>query len=253
MPQPHVLTNRAAWDAEAENMVEPGRRAWGAEPSWGIWGVPESELRLLPDDLEGVAAIELGCGTAYVSAWLARRGARPVGLDNSSRQLASARAFQEEFGVRFPLVHADAEELPFPEERFDLAISEYGAALWCEPARWLPEAARVLRPGGSLAFLTNSCFVALTSPDEGDTPVGDRLLRPYFGMREFAWNDDDSVEFHIPHGETIAILRSNGFEVEALVEIRAPDDAVDDPRLPWMTADWARRWPSEEAWKARKR
>lgn len=253
MPQEHVLRNREAWDADAANWVEPGRRAWSGEPTWGIWGVPESRLHLLPEDVEAKDAVELGCGTAYVSAWLARRGARPVGLDNSSKQLETARAFQEEFEVRFPLVHADAEDTPFADATFDIAVSEYGAALWCDPARWIAEAARILRPGGALMFLTNSYLVALTSPDEADVPVGDRLLRASFGMREFRWDDDDSIEFHIPHGETIEILRSNGFDVEALVEIRAPDDAVDDPRMPWMTADWARRWPSEEAWKARKR
>jgi hypothetical protein len=42
--------------------------------TWGIFGVPESDLRALPDDLAGRDVIELGCGTAYVSAGLARRG-----------------------------------------------------------------------------------------------------------------------------------------------------------------------------------
>ena len=68
----------------------------------GIWGVPESELPLLPDELEGKDAIELGCGTGYVSAWLARRGARPVGIDNSEAQLDTARRLQREHGIEFP-------------------------------------------------------------------------------------------------------------------------------------------------------
>ena len=44
-------------------------------------------------------------------------------------------------------VQADAQALPFPDESFDLAISEYGASIWADPYRWIPEAARVLRPG----------------------------------------------------------------------------------------------------------
>jgi SAM-dependent methyltransferase len=131
----HVIANRASWDADAENWVERGRVLWALdEPRWGIWQVPESTLGLLPDvgDLD---AVELGCGTAYVSSWLARRGARPVGLDNSARQLATAARFQREFGFAFPLVHADAEHPPFGDASFDLAISEYGAALWCDPLR----------------------------------------------------------------------------------------------------------------------
>ena len=130
----HVAANREAWDRYAPGYVEPGHRAWASEePSWGIWGVPESELHLLPDDLEGKDTIELGCGTAYVSAWLARRGARPVGIDNSPAQLETARRFQREFGIEFPVHLGNAEQTPFPDASFDLAISEYGAA--CGPIR----------------------------------------------------------------------------------------------------------------------
>src|SRR6185312_4989235 len=146
----HVRRNRTAWDAWAAEYVEMGRRAWQTEPSWGIWSVPDTELNVLPDDLSGLDAIELGCGTAYVSAWLARRGARVVGIDNSEAQLATARRLQREHGVDFPLLHGNAETVPLPDGSFDVAISEYGACLWADPQRWVPEAARLLRPGGRL-------------------------------------------------------------------------------------------------------
>ena len=84
---------------------------------------------------------------AGTSAWLARRGARPVGVDVSARQLAVARRMQEEFGLRFPLVQGDAERVPLGDGCADLVISEYGS-VWCDPYRWTPEAARLLRPGG---------------------------------------------------------------------------------------------------------
>jgi SAM-dependent methyltransferase len=246
----HVLRNRASWDADAPNWVERGRASWSEEPSWGVWGVPESELGLLPD-VDGLRTIELGCGTAYVSAWLARLGARPLGLDNSSRQLATASELQAEFGVAFPLVHGDAERPPFRDESFDLAISEYGAAIWCDPYRWIPEAARLLRPGGRLVFLGHSYVAMLTFPEE-DLPATERLQRDHFGMHRFEWPDEpDSVEFAIPHGEMIRLLRGSGFEVEDLVEIRAPADAV-TPSDPLATAEWSRRWPVEEVWRARK-
>ena len=113
----HVLANRASWDGDADNWVERGRVLWERdEPWWGIWHVPESTLGLLPD-VEGLDAVELGCGTGYVSSWLARRGARPVGLDNSARQLATAARFQKEFGVVFPLVHGDASARRFATSR----------------------------------------------------------------------------------------------------------------------------------------
>jgi SAM-dependent methyltransferase len=248
----HVRRNRAVWDNEwAAEYVEPGRRNWSEEPSWGIWSVPESELGVLPERLEGLDTIELGCGTGYVSSWLARRGARPVGIDNSQAQLDTARAFQREFGIEFPLLHGNAEAVPLPDASFDLAISEYGASIWCDPYRWIPEAGRLLRPGGELIFLINGVLAMLTLPDEPNGAAGEQLLRPYFGMHRFEWSDDDSVEFHLPHGELIALLRRCGFEVEALLEIRPPEGSA--TRFPFIPLDWARNWPCEEVWKARKR
>ena len=249
----HVRRNRAEWDRFAAGYVAAGERNWAAEePSWGIWGVPESELALLPADLDGLDAIELGCGTGYVSAWLARRGARPVGIDNSAEQLATAARLQEQHGLSFPLIHGDAEHIPLPDASFDLAISEYGASIWCDPYGWLPEAARLLRPGGRLVFLANHVLFMLCIPDdEDDFPAGDRLLRPYFGMHRFEWPDDDSVEFHLPHGELIALLRSSGFEIDELLEVRPPDGST--TTYQHCTLEWAQRWPCEEVWKVTRR
>jgi SAM-dependent methyltransferase len=247
----HVRRNREYWDAMATDWVEGGRRNWSAtEPTWGTWAIPESEVRMLPPDLAGMDAIELGCGTAYVSAWLARRGAKPIGIDNSAGQLATARAFQQEFGVEFPLIHGNAERVPLPDGSFDFAISEYGAAIWCDPYAWVPEAARLLRPGGRLAFLGNHTFLQLCAPDLL-APAGDRLLRDYFGMHRLEWADDDSVEFALPYGEWFRLLRENGLEVEDLIELQAPADA--DRDFSYVSAEWARRWPSEHVFKAVKR
>jgi SAM-dependent methyltransferase len=248
----HVLANRSAWDGWAERYAAAGRRSWAAaEPTWGIWGIAEAEVGVLPADLGGRDSVELGCGTGYVSAWLARRGARPVGVDNSAAQLATAARLQAEFGLRFPLVHGSAERAPFGDGCFDLAISEYGASIWCDPYAWIPEAARLLRVGGELIFLANSVLLMLTMPDEDGQPATERLRRPYFGMHRFEWpEDDESVEFHLNHGDMIRLLRGNGFEVEDLLELRPPLGATSSH--PLATLDWARRWPCEEVWKARK-
>jgi ubiquinone/menaquinone biosynthesis C-methylase UbiE len=247
----HVAQNRAYWNATAAEWVEPGRDDWAApEPRWGTFRVPESEVGLLPAELDGTDAIELGCGTGYVSSWLARRGARPTGIDNSERQLATARALQREFGVEFPLLHGNAEEVPLPDASFDLAISEYGASIWCDPYRWIPEASRLLRPGGELVFLANSVFTMLCAPDDESEPATERMIRPYFGMHRYEW-PDGAVEFHLPHGEMIALLRDSGFEVEELIEVRPPEGAT--TRFPEIDLEWARRWPIEEVWRARKR
>jgi SAM-dependent methyltransferase len=121
-----LARTQAFWDsltgAEGEfaRQGEYGRAMWAADPNWGDWNIPEAELGLLPD-VAGMDTIELGCGTAYFSGWLARSGARPVGVDASERQLSLARALQAEHGADFPLVHADAERVPYPDASFDLA------------------------------------------------------------------------------------------------------------------------------------
>jgi SAM-dependent methyltransferase len=247
----HVRRNRAAWDRRAAGYAESGVRLWAAsQPTWGIWNIAEVQAGVLPADLEGRDSIELGCGTGYVSAWLARRGARPAGLDNSAAQLATARQLQDRFGLRFPLIHASAEQAPFADACFDLAISEYGASIWCDPYSWIPEAARLLRPGGQLIFLVNSALLMLTVPDAGDQPATGRLLRPYFEMHRFEWRRDESVEFHLGHGDMIRLLWSCGLEVEDLLELRPGPGAM--TRYPFVTLEWARQWPCEEVWKARK-
>ena len=248
----HVVRNRALWDDRAKEYVAGGERRWArGEPVWGIFSVPECDVGVLPDDLAGQDAIELGCGTAYVSAWLARRGARVVGIDNSEAQLATARRLQREHALDFPLLHGNAETVPYPDASFDFAISEYGASLWADPERWVPEAARLLRPGGRLAFLVNSFLLTLCMPAEDGVAATDRLLRPAFGMYRVEWPGDPGVEFHLSHGDWIRLLRRSGFEVEDLIEIRPPAEA--STRYPFVTLDWARQWPCEEVWKVRKR
>ncbi len=173
--------NRAQWDAWAPDYASWAPRAWAAEdPSWGIFSVREADLHAFPDDVAGLDVVELGCGTAYVSAWLARRGARPVGIDNSPAQLETARRMQEQFGLAFPLHLGNAERTPFPDASFDLAISEYGASIWCDPYKWIPEAARLLRPGGRLIFLVNGTLLMLCTPVDAteDTPASECLQRP---------------------------------------------------------------------------
>jgi SAM-dependent methyltransferase len=247
----HVLANREYWDSMADQWVAPGEEAWALdEPAWGVFQVPQSRVPLLPDDVDGLDSIELGCGTGYVSAWLARRGARPVGIDNSEAQLATARRLQAEHGVRFPLLHGNAEQVPYPDASFDLAVSEYGAAIWCDPYAWIPEAARLLRPGGRLVFLCSSVLSALCAPEDESEPSTERLLRPQLGLHRQAW-PDGGVEFHLGHGDMIRLLRGSGFEVEDLIEIFAPEGAAQTP-FAYAPVEWARQWPVEEVWKARR-
>jgi SAM-dependent methyltransferase len=247
----HAAVNREQWAKEAANYVAGAERNWAAgEITWGIVDVPESELQILPA-LDGKDVVELGCGTAYVSAWLARLGARVTGVDLTAEQLDTARAMQAKHGLEFPLIHASAEDVPLPGASFDLVVSEYGASIWCDPDLWIAEAARLLRPGGELVFLVNGTFLMLTSPDvDPMEPAGTELLRPYFGMRRFDWESEGSIDFHLGYGDWIRVLTAHGFEVLRLAELRRP--GAGSGRYNLFTPEWAERWPAEEMWKARK-
>ncbi|HEX6763244.1 MAG TPA: class I SAM-dependent methyltransferase [Gaiellaceae bacterium] len=243
--------NRALWtETNREFTNDSAATSWALdEVSWGIWAIDDSELNVL-GDVAGLDVCELGCGTAYFSAWLAKLGARPVGVDVTPAQLETARRMMAETGIEFTLVEADAAETGLSAASFDLVVSEYGASIWVDPYRWIPEAARLLRPGGRLVFLRNSTLVILCSDD--DVPAKESLQRPLFGLHRIEW-PEGGVEFHLPHGEWIALLRANGFDVERLVEIQAPRDAETHPYYAYVTAEWAKRWPCEEIWIARKR
>jgi SAM-dependent methyltransferase len=244
--------NREAWtQANAEHTDARALGAWGeVEITWGVFNVPEEPLGTL-GEVDGLDVVELGCGTAYVSAWLARRGARPVGVDVTPAQLATARRCQEETGIAFPLVEASAEDVPLAAESFDLAVSEYGASIWCDPHRWLPEAFRLLRPGGRLWFLRNSTLSILCAPEE-EGPPAEALLRPQRGLGRMEWPGEVGVEWQLPHGELFRLLRRTGFDVVDLVELYAPDDATDHGYYTAFSAEWSRRWPAEEIWVAAK-
>jgi SAM-dependent methyltransferase len=200
-------------------------------------------------DVEGLDVVELGCGTAYLSAQLARAGARPVGVDLSPDQLRAAVECQARFGPGFPLVEATAELVPLRSESFDLVVSEYGAAPWCRPDRWLGEAARLLRDGGRLVFLTNSPLAGMCVPAEGGV-AGEQLLRSQRSLRRIEW-PDAGVEHHPGHGDWVRELRRAGFVVEALHELHADEQATMPEYYDIVTEEWARQWPAEDLWVAR--
>ena len=244
-----IAVNRALWAVVNERFTDAAADEMWARPDpvWGLFAVPERDLGVL-GDVRGLDVAELACGTAYFSAWLARAGARTVAVDLSGEQLATARRLQQQVGPVFPLLQGDGEWVPLAGGRFDLVVSEHGAAAWCDPERWLPEAARLLRPGGRLVFLTNSHLSALCVPAE-EGVAEERLLRGQREAYRVRW-PGGGVEFHPSHGDWVRLLRRSGFVVEALHEIYAPPDRGDHPYYAIVSSAWATRGPSEELWVA---
>jgi hypothetical protein len=122
---------------------------------------------------------------------------------------------------------------------------------WADPSRTLPEAARVLRPGGQLIFCATSVLLLLVGWDDELGP-SNQLERDYFGLAAISEGDGGAQTFSRPHGEWIRLFRENGLAIEALVEPRPEPDAV-TTFYPASTAAWARRWPAEMIWLVRRK
>ena len=241
--------NRASWNRDSDGYQ--GRNGPFLDVhgglAWGVWQIPEAELQVL-GDVHGKDVLELGCGAAQWSIALARLGARPVGLDLSERQLEHARKAVKAAGFSFPLVHVSAERLPFEDESFDLVFCDWGGMSFADPHLTVPEAARVLRPGGVFVFNGDTPICWLCTGDEEEMP-GPVLVRDYFGMHEAS--DGEYVNFMLPYGDWIRLFRRSGFIVEDLIEIRAPEDAK-STYIDSKDREWFRRWPGEQLWKLRK-
>jgi SAM-dependent methyltransferase len=246
---PDSARNRVSWDAFSDEYQAKhgGQLAESGGLAWGTCQVPESELQVL-GDVTGKDILELGCGAAQWSIGLARAGARPVGLDLSSRQLEHARRLMREAGVDFPLVNASAEAVPLPDRSFDIVFCDHGAMTFADPYRTVPEVSRLLRPGGLFAFNHHSPIEAICWPLDADT-VGDRLVLDYFGLLRI--DDGEDVSYQLPYGEWIRLFRANGFVVEDLIEPRPRPDATSTYRAADELA-WARRWPAECIWRLRR-
>ena len=250
--QGHQHRNRARWnqtadDYQVRNATQIRDQAFTGDVAWGLWAIPESQLHVL-GDVGGKDVLEVGCGGAQWSTALARHGARPVGLDLSERQLAHARRLRHETGVPFPLVQASGEQLPFADTSFDVVFADHGAFSFADPDRTIPEAARVLRPGGLLAFSHTSHIFEIASPDHAEHAT-DRLVHDYFDCLEV--EADGMVHFSLPYSAWTALFHANGLVVEELIEPRPGPDAASTYRDD-QDRDWARHWPSESIWRARK-
>jgi SAM-dependent methyltransferase len=242
-------TNRAFWDDDADD-YQAAHHADISDAAWGAYRIPESELQVL-GDLSGLRVLELGCGGAQASLALLGDADRSVGLDLSIGQLRHATDHVRAAGRHMGLVCGSASATPFRAESFDVVFCDHGAMSFCDPAVTVPEAARLLRPNGLLAFsisslLHNACF----PPDDPDATITTTLHSAMFGARAFDWGDG-TIDFQMLHSAWIGLFGRCGFVVEELLEPRPPKGARTGYEG-FADPEWARRWPAEEIWKVRK-
>ena len=245
----YIISNKRSWDYDSPEYQEEHRADLSTDnPEWGPIASPgERELQVL-GDVQGKDVVELGCGGGQLSIYLARQGARPVGLDLSIEQLRHARRLMASEGVSFPLILGNGEDLAcLRAESFDIVASIYGAVGFVDIQRCFPEVFRVLRPGGLFAFSWNSpLFNCL--PFEGEDQL--RLARSYFD-RTIVWNDYHTsdgaemaqAEFCHTYGDWHHALTRAGFIVTDIIEPQ-PYPPGSPHYRPSTWRDWA---PYEKA------
>ncbi len=231
--------NRAWWNADAEDYHRTHGEFLGASGAadfvWCPEGLREQDARLLgePGDLSGRRILELGCGSAPCSRWLAEQGAHPVGLDVSEAMLGYARSASGALA----LVQADAEHLPFAPGSFAHACSAFGAVPFAASvAAVFTEVARVLKPGGRWVFAV-SHPMRWAFPDVGGT-AGLTVTQSYFDRTPYVEVDADGhatyVEHHRTLGDFVGAIAAAGLVLHRLVEPEWP---------PGFTREWGQWTP----------
>ncbi|MCI4347045.1 MAG: class I SAM-dependent methyltransferase [Thermoplasmata archaeon] len=242
----HVRRNVRLWDGQSDEYERKHGRSLrgGRAAAWGFFRIPERKLRLL-GATRGRRILELGCGAGRWSAALKAGGAQPIGLDISLRRLSQARRVQIRHRVRFPILCANAEQLPFRDEVFDVVFCDWGAMTFGDPHRTVPEVARVLRPRGVFVFSNSSPFRTVAHDRTRDR-IGRTLLYPYFGLGPIEFPGE--INFQLGYGEWVRLFRACGFHIDRLVE----PSAYGRSRSSYLSAQemaWARRWPIESIWR----
>lgn len=231
--------NRAWWDADATAYHREHGDFLGVDTEHGefVWcpeALHEGDVHLL-GDIEGKRILEVGCGSAPCSRWLAANGAFPVGLDLSMGMLRRAAS-------AVPLVQAGAEALPFADESFDLACSAFGAIPFvADSALVMAEVARVLRPGGRWVFAANHPMRWAFPDDPG--PAGLTVTMPYFDRTPYVETDGAGVPTYVEHHRTL------GDRVREIVAAGLTLDDLIEPEWPeWLDREWGQWSPLRGAY-----
>lgn len=221
-----VSASQRWWDAEAPSYYREHREQLGdVRLSWGPEQVTEAELGVL-GPLEDRDVLEFGAGSGQGARWCSDQGARAIASDLSLEMLRIGQHIDQEQGVAPDgYVTADAAGLPFADESFDVAFSAYGALPFvADPHLVLREVARVLRPGGRLAFsLTHPIrWAFLDEPG----PDGLSVAHSYFDRDPYVERDANGtatyVEHHVTLGDRVRQIRRAGLVLEDLVEPEWP-------------------------------
>lgn len=238
--------SRLWWDADADDYHRTHGDFLGVDSARGefVWcpeGLHEGDMRFL-GDVAGQRILEIGCGSAPCSRWLADQGAEAIGLDISMKMLrhgveAMDRSVAAGTGKQVPLVQAGAESLPFADASFDSVCSAFGGVPFvADSALVMREVARVLKPGGRWVFSVNHPMRWCFADDPG--PMGMIASIPYFDRSPYVELDEQGnaiyVEHHRTIGDRVREIVGAGLVVEDIVEPEWPE---------WLDREWGQWSP----------
>ena len=177
--------------------------------------------------------LDVGAGTGEIIARLATRfsRARFTGIDLEEPHLDRARIRNAALGERARFQRADALALPFPDERFDLAVSRHLLQAVPDAPRVLAEIRRVLKPGGRVHLIAEDYGMLWCHPTALDSDGFWQRLPPLYGAAI-------GCDLHVGR-KTFTHLTDLGF-----IDIKVDYVVVDTLRVPRET--FARIW---EAWR----
>ena len=242
-----VAANVAQWTLTNAEFTDAAAETWWRNEAikWGVFGIADEWL----GDVTGLDVVELGCGTAHCSARLARAGARPVGVDPTPVQLATARRMMQSTGIDFRLSRRLPSRCRFQTTpstwRSQITVRRSGPTRGSGLRKQLGCCARV----GPVVSTTSS-LAHLCTPEEDEVAIENVLVRPRFAPWEVEWPGYQGVEYHLSHGDWIRVLVENGFVLDALHELQPGPTAQTHEYYYVIPVEWARRWPGEDLWEA---
>nr|NLD40436.1 class I SAM-dependent methyltransferase [Actinomycetales bacterium] len=223
MPGPaddFARANARFWTGYTEEyLAEHGGTLGEEQLLWCPEGLTEDLAGLL-GKVDGRDVLEVGCGAAQGSRWIAAHGGNATGIDISPGMLAAGRAAVEQAGLAVTLLEADARRLPFEDASFDTAFTAFGAIPFVpDPERIFLEVARVLRPGGRWVFSTSHPMRWVFADDPAPSHL--RVVRPYFDREPYLETDEGGLayaEFQHTLAALVGGLVAAGFRIERVLE-----------------------------------
>ncbi|MCJ8331171.1 MAG: class I SAM-dependent methyltransferase [Lentisphaeria bacterium] len=214
--------NRNYWDEIASDYQDQTRISC-EDYHYGPLVPGDSHYHLLPESLENLDCLELGCGAAQNSIYLASKGANCTALDVSEKQLKAAQSLANDRKLKLNTIQAGIDEFAF-EDTYDLIHSSFGLPFADDPELVIEKAAMSLKPGGSLLLsLAHPVFAGewLEVDEEGEG----LFLHDYFNPpADVRFTEDDTVMVRSrawPISDYVSWVFDANLSLEALIEPQA--------------------------------